>query len=101
MSVEYRFEMKHDDKKHHLNKFLSNNGLTVPFLLNLKRRGRPGVIDTDTLLKWLKLNKFKFSLAIYMAFYWPDTPESKEDDEYWNIMSFRWKRYLKQINYQE
>ena len=99
MILNDKYEMTPQNKQECLDSFLAINGITAQFNLNLKRRGRPGVIDTITLIKWLKLNKFAFRLAIYMAFHWPDCPEHKEDPEYWNKMSYRWRKYLKHINY--
>jgi len=99
MMRESKYEMNPDDKQKCLDGFLADNGITAQFNLNLRRRGRPGVIDTNSLIKWLKLNKMGFKLAVYLAFFWNDCPEYKEDPEYWNIMSFRWARHLKKINY--
>lgn len=99
MILNDKYEMTPQDKQACLDSFLTINGITAQFNLNLRRRGRPGVIDTHSLIKWLKLNNMSFKLAIYLAFFWGDCPEHKEDPEYWNKMSFRWSRYLKKINY--
>lgn len=87
--------MNLEQKKLKLNKFLSDQGLTVQFLINMKKHGRNRVYDTESLLRWIQSAGISIKSAIFVAFYWTDTPEHKKDDMFWNKVSLRWRRYLK------
>ncbi len=77
-----------------LRRFLSDNGLTVSFLMNLKRHGRPGITDTKELIAWMVQKGFRLRTALYIAFYWADTPEQVQDPLFWNKWSSKWRQSL-------
>ena len=75
-------------------KFIADQGLTVQFLMNMKNHGRNGIVDSDYLFQWIHSAGISPKSALFVAFYWTDTPEHKEDSMFWNKVSLRWKRCL-------
>jgi hypothetical protein len=71
-----------------LSKFLSKNGLTVPFLLGVKKQHQCQTIQEY--VEWLHYTKFNFNNAFYLAFYW-----APNDPIPWKEHAKNWKAFLK------
>ena len=74
-----------------LEEFLSKNGITVPFIQNIKKRhAGNGCRDIKDYVEWLHATKFNFANAFYLAFYW-----HPKDPIPWKQHAQNWKSFLK------